>query len=338
MSDVLKAISSGVATFVFAWILPSALAVTSFVLVCKNVGASSPLFSGFADASGNAQFLEAALFGLVVLSLATLLAYSSLIIYRVLEGYLLPQPLKNWLLSRTRRHWHRLRATRATLNRLQRDTSEVDEELHGYPVDPALLLPTRLGNALKASETFGLTRFGLNSQQLWYELRSVTSETVRSDVAQTRAVVDLFVSLVAHLSILGFASLTVGVWYGATGPLLLAILAVGCIRPAYQGAVRNMLDWQYAMQAMVNLGRNSLAGALGFSLPHTFETERWMWNSLYWKLERDDKEQEAHLNRFRIRFPDTDSDYVATMRAIYMTENAPLTASESPDSAHTGSE
>ena len=76
-----------------------------------------------------------------------------------------------------------------------------------------------------------------------------------------------------------------------------------------------MVDWQYAMQAMVNLGRVDLANRLGFTFPHNFESERWLWNSLYWKLERHDTTQDASLDLFRIRHPDDDSEYLDRMRA-----------------------
>ena len=88
MFDVVKAISSGIASFVFAWLLPSALTVTLFLLVTTNVAESSPPFTGLRSATKGNDVLAASLFTLFTLALATFLAYGSLLVYRVLEGYL----------------------------------------------------------------------------------------------------------------------------------------------------------------------------------------------------------------------------------------------------------
>jgi hypothetical protein len=163
------------------------------------------------------------------------------------------------------------------------DWQELFERLERYPQQIELIVPTRLGNALRAMETYGSNRYGLDSQTLWYELQSTTSPTLRTDLEDNRASVDFFVSAVAHLSLLAVVSTGVAIaCHGghSIAPAVVAVVSVALTRPSYLAAVRNVGDWHYSIRALVNLGRGDLAHALGLRLPQSFAEERRLWSAV----------------------------------------------------------
>ncbi len=88
MGDLFKAFSSGIAQFVYAWVLPSAIACGIFTAVIlptlRNAGIDIGLI------------LSGALFLLATLTLSVTFAYAARPIYRFLEGYSMPKWLARW--------------------------------------------------------------------------------------------------------------------------------------------------------------------------------------------------------------------------------------------------
>src|SRR6266511_1383820 len=156
---------------------------------------------------------SAILLGLLLSALQTPL-------YRILEGYYLPERLRDrWIDTQRQRKQiiqENLKARRKARAALQgaggappgartddsrRPPKEVNTDLLfarllRYPVDARPIAPTRFANGIRASETYGYDRFWLDSQALWTELLSVVPETVRTEQDRARAGVDFFVSLV----------------------------------------------------------------------------------------------------------------------------------------------
>lgn len=152
------------------------------------------------------------------------------------------------------------------------------EQLKSFPEELSLIMPTRMGNALKAMEGYGFSRFGLDSQTLWYELQAVAREQVKRDSLEARSAVDFFVSSMSHMSVLGFVSLLVIPLSGRPYvPILVALASFALVAPAYDQAVRNIGEWRWTVQALVHTSRPELAEALRLTLPATIEEERKMW-------------------------------------------------------------
>jgi hypothetical protein len=278
-----KDLSSGLARFVYAWIVPSATSVAVFVLfVLPDL--RRVLGGGVLNADGT-LIGSAALFATTVLILSVLFAYTALPAYRLLEGYTLPQWLKRRLLSRQMRHWYRLQALSELATRPGASTGLSVDDLNAYPSSVEDVLPTRLGNALRAMERYGVERFGLDSQLLWYELQSITSPTLRRDTEDARASVDFFLAGVVHASLLCLVSTCVAAASLvtrsplATGSVCVALISLVLIPLSYREAVRNVEEWRSAVQALVNVGRDGLFTALGFRKPMTFRQEREFWNA-----------------------------------------------------------
>jgi hypothetical protein len=297
MTELFKAISGGLARFVFAWMTPSVIALGLFAIYVlpgiEDGSAVRPVLSAGSDSVLTAGIL----FAFFVLTTSVLFAYASLPIYQVLEGYLIPRPLANRLRRRHLRRFHRLqvieRRFRVT-NQLPPGVSTDDFRLN-YPRDAASVRPTRLGNALTAMEHWSATRYQLDSQVMWYELQAISNPNVRQDVDQGRAPVDFFISFIAHMALLAVVALPVGLFTSQRSALVVGALAVASLPLSYRLAVRNMVDWSQSVKAMVNVGRAPLALALNLRLPSTLDEEREMWSAHYHVIELAN---EAHLEAY----------------------------------------
>lgn len=267
MGDLFKALTSGIARFVYAWLMPSVVTSGVFLLVVlpnvvgRQVGAS---LGGVAA------------FTLAVLGLSVVFAYASRPLYQFLEGYTMPTWMARPLLRRSQRKFVRLRVAESRGPELSRQRAT--EDLKGFPERLDLLMPTRLGNALKAMESYGVSRFGLDSQTFWYELQAVADERVRQSTEETRAAVDFFMSSVAHLALLAVVSFALAPLAQSPLAVLGVAAAAAALAPvAYAQAVRNVGEWRWAVQALVNTSRPALAKALALSLPATYEEEHALW-------------------------------------------------------------
>jgi len=277
MGDLFKALSSGLARFVFAWLMPSILTTGVFVF------AVLPSLRPGKDINID-SFVGLASFTMTVLTLSVVFAYAARPIYQFLEGYTMPKWLARRLTRRMQRKYLRLKALGTKGGENERLWA--GEELKFFPETLELVMPTRLGNALKAMEGYGVSRFGLDSQTLWYELQSAASERLRRDTDEAQGAVDFFISSVAHLSLLAVISTgTFLVSYDPVthghnpGPAIVALVAAALVRPAYLQATVNVLEWRWAVQALVNTSRPALAQSLSLRLPRSLRDEEEMWQS-----------------------------------------------------------
>ncbi len=274
----------GVARFVSAWLLPSAATVGLFWLICIPHLAERRYLDTLTGASGRDPIAALGVAAFATIVMATIFAYYSRTIYRILEGYHLPKSIRrSFQISQMRRR-ERLRAYSTTPNTGQ--TQGLATEAVGlYPKSLDDIMPTRLGNALKALETYGVSVYGLDSQQMWFELIGTAAEPVRREVEEARAMVDIFVAAIAASVGLSISSFLVALATREPASLLLAVSAAVFVPLAYEGAVIQMKDWANSVRSMVNLGRHNVAVAMGLEVPWRLEDEKKMWevaiNKLY---------------------------------------------------------
>lgn len=285
MTDLLKGLTGGSWALLFAWVFPSALALGAFWTLIYPVLSHIPLTEVLGTAKSDSQsagatrgslsFVDRTLI-LAVLSFALgiLLNAASTPLYRFLEGYSWPSCLREW----------GVRTQKARKNRLNVSTSAgwarglILERLARYPLDDDQIGPTKLANALRAFETYGKTRFNLDSQTLWSELLSVAPTYLQNEIDRSRANVDFFVAMVYLSGVFGIISLVgfilrIGEWQLA----LYAAVAFVLTKVWYEMAVVSSSYWSATVQSLVNIGRKPLAEAMSLRLPSTLEDERVMW-------------------------------------------------------------
>jgi hypothetical protein len=293
VGNLFKDLTSGFSSFVLSWLVPSAVVVSLFSLFdypsivngqpqshTKGQPPPETWVSPLRSFVSSGALAATAAFALAVVVLALVTSLASRPLYRLLEGYTLPKAIKRPMLIRQHRRYRRLRIA-ASRHRTSQVAAHglIQEELANYPTQTRRIMPTRLGNALKAMETYGTDRYRLDSQTLWYEVYSSAPERCRTDADQARASVDFFISLVGLLALLSAASVASAVTTDASQCWVVALGAAAATRPAYTTANKNMTDWRFAVQALVNLSRPELAKGLGYRLPKTFASERAFWSA-----------------------------------------------------------
>lgn len=276
MIELIKSALGALARWALAGFIPSAVGLVVVLFVyASSFGKWTSVTSGL-DAT--TLLAATAVFGLAVVTASVLIAFLLLPVYRVLEGYLLPTKLKRPLRSRQLRQWHRLRLI-SELELPLPDSRLHLERLDYYPEDPNDILPTRLGNALKRLELYGSSRFGLDNQSMWYELLSVAPQDLRKDCEDTRTQVDFFVSSIVSLTLVAATSFIIATQSTSRLGYLVAVASAVLIPLAYKAAVLFVLEYRYAVQAVVNTGRIPLATSLGLEMPAELGTEREMWQA-----------------------------------------------------------
>jgi hypothetical protein len=278
VSDLFSTLTAGFSRFVLAWLMPSVVTVTTFAIFIFPEIAHNPIIAPLSRAAHKNAFTGTLVFAFSVVLTSLIFAFTSLPLNRLLEGYTLPPGLRRrWRRRQIRRYITLQRSYRRLPARFGDVRGLVQEQLSLYPRYEEQILPTRLGNAYKAIETYGVNRFSLDGQTFHFELLGVAPERLRRDIEDTRAQVDFFIGFVGQLGLLSIVSIAIAVSSQSGTALLIGLLSAVLARLAYSAALRNMTDVRYAMQALTHIARNGLASALGYRLPQTMERERQMW-------------------------------------------------------------
>lgn len=303
MADLLGGLTSSGWLFLFAWVLPSSIFVIGVVTLVLPVvrDAVAPNAAILASFTSVEQSLVLAF---LALALGLVLGAASTPLYRLLEGYSWPKRLRDWGVNKQRSRKELIDKRISSLPDGPEKALQY-EELHRFPGDIDVA-PTRLGNALRAFETYGVDRYNLDSQSFWTELLTVVPDSLRTELARARANVDFFVAatyLSAAFGVLAVAAALVAMRKGV-GLALLGVLALALSPGCYRLAVTSTTYWASTVRALVNLGRKELATGLGLRLPGEVKKEREMWELLaaYVFYAYDDKWADR-LDEFRIVKP-----------------------------------
>lgn len=304
MFTIAKGMLEGAWALIAGWVLPSAITLLLFwVLVLPDVDHETveDALSGLVEGEGAVVLVAAVVLGWLLSVLATPL-------YRVLEGYpAWPPALKQRLIARQRRLRKRLRdEARSAREDGGIDCARAYVRLRRYPADPAQVLPTRFGNAIRAFECYGQERYRLDTVLLWPHLTSAAPGPIKKEVGDARTEVDFFVCLFYVQGLLGASAVLAMVLSARVTPSLLAAAVTGFAVAAlsYRAAVAATDGWGDAVRALVELGRLPLAEAWGLSRPERLEDEKRMWQEVAWWVGYPYQENVAHLlDEFRADGP-----------------------------------
>ncbi|WP_416974558.1 hypothetical protein [Streptomyces sp. 4F14] len=196
---------------------------------------------------------------------------------RVLEGYWdrwpLTARLAGVLTGVQRRRWRALRKRaygKTGGEREQRIRADALRRLAGHPPGD-LLLPTALGNALRAGELSAGERYGLTTLSSWPRIYPQVSGRVDEALRSARDALDTAVNLCWSFLALTATALPALYdepalwWLPATGLLLAAL--------AYKGAVTTAQAYSGLMHVVYDLHRFDLLEALRYPLPGDRESE-----------------------------------------------------------------
>lgn len=261
-----------------------------------HLGAASQVSLGVAAAAG-------------IVVLAIIIGTQVVAMTRLLEGYW-RWPWADKTLGKLGRSRERKRRKKlAELIEQGQDPSGL-VYLRGYLAFPAPLgenldkepvLPTRLGNALRAAEAYpgDPERWGLDAVFWWPRLYLIMPDTARSQVDDARATLDQL----AVLCVLSgsFCVVSLGLTCAGLNPAVGLGCAGGALllsRGSYLSAVTAATVFGDLVRSCFDLFRGDLLGKLGWPMPPTLPEEREVWKTLSQQLYRRgvDSTAEALLN------------------------------------------
>ncbi|GAA0474815.1 hypothetical protein Aca07nite_84270 [Actinoplanes capillaceus] len=199
-------------------------------------------------------------------------------VLRLLEGYW-PQPLRRSLVNRkVKRHkaltdrLSELEAKRqdppaagTDLDQVHADYARCEQRLRRLP-SPRWMMPTRLGNMLRAAETRPYEKYRLDTPTVWPHLWLVLPEPARTDIGAARTGLDRAVA--AAVWSLAFVSFTG--WSIWALPIGLALTAWAVLLWAPYRAAR----YADLLEAAFDLHRTTLYQRLRWPLPTNPDDER----------------------------------------------------------------
>lgn len=267
--------------FVLGLLLPClsfAAAVSALVVTARGWASALTWWHGL---SAGQQWLIAGGSVVVLAFAASVLGAQLGALTRLWEGY--------WPGSRAVRAGRWVQARR--WNRLDlSDPADYSRRYHEFPARTDQLLPTRLGNALRAAESYAgdSERYGADAVFFWPRLYLVLPEAVRKQVEDARAAVDQLL-VVATLSL---ASALVALGMGIAGVLPFPVWLSSAVGAAllgwltYRSAVRAAVTFGNLVRASFDLHRRDLLARLGLAAPPTLAEERELWKALAQQLYR----------------------------------------------------
>jgi hypothetical protein len=236
------------------------------------------------DTSRQVTLAIAVTAGLVLV--ATVLGTQVVAITRVLEGYW-RWAWANKTIGAVGRRWQRHRLTR-----LAKDTSAMGylrQYLAFAPAEPGAVLPTRLGNTLRAAESYpgDSERWGLDAVFWWPRLYLIIPDSAREQVDEARSSVDQMV----FLSVLSGVFAAIALGFGIAGlPLVVWAPCVGGAVAlswlTYSAAVVSAAVFGDLVRSCFDLFRSDLLTHLGWSMPERLPDERALWGALGQQLYR----------------------------------------------------
>jgi hypothetical protein len=266
--------------FIAVGLVPAA-AIVALVLALLMSGApaTAPDLDRLSRRINGLGFGGAALVLLFMILLA-LLSYSlQSSMLRLLEGYWEGSSLGRVLSSLgVRLHRRRLdRLVEVAYGRTATAQDKVVQRLarrrleSGYPSDEERLLPTRLGNALRAFEDQAGQRYGLETVVVFPRLTPYLSDPVRAALDDLRDQLDIAARLCITLllaTVISAALLLTHGWWLAL-PAAIALLAW----VAYRSAIQAAIAYGEEVAVAFDLHRFEMLRGLHFPLPDTTAAE-----------------------------------------------------------------
>jgi hypothetical protein len=233
MGDFFKVITSGIARYAFAWVLPSAITIGTLLVVLVPSLPEDSLLPEIVERASTSPAIGAATLTFCIIVLAVVGGYLSQASYRLLEGYHLPKFLERPLLRRQLRTWwitQRL-ADRQIGRSAQRGL--LAEKRFRYPEEFDDVMPTKFGNALRAAETYGVNRWNLDTVSLWYELLAFSPAVLQRELDDSESAMEFFASTIVQLGVMILVSIALIPQADNLTPLWVAVVALSI------GASRN---------------------------------------------------------------------------------------------------
>jgi hypothetical protein len=196
-------------------------------------------------------------------------------VVRILEGYWHPlfKWLKEYLIDSQTKHREDLEKQFDKINPPRDEERskfvELDGKLQRYPNEARDILPTRLGNILRAAERRPLDRYGLDAIIVWSRLWTLLPDGTRADLQAARSDLNTAarVWLWSILFLIWFPVFGIGAWWVIPIGLISACYTYYIWLPEAASSYADLID------AAFDLHRTTLYKSLRWKLPENASEE-----------------------------------------------------------------
>jgi hypothetical protein len=155
--------------------------------------------------------------------------------------------------------------------RLKRATDRANQVFRRYPRKEEHLMPTRIGNILRAGEDAAGTRYGLQLNAITERLWPSLSPTIAGSVSRNLETIDTMCALCVAL--LAATAATLPVLWHPSGWTWIPLFTVVTAAVAYRAALRAATGHARLLAAAVDLHRFDMLAALHLQLPFSAADE-----------------------------------------------------------------
>ena len=303
--------------FVVGFFLPALL----FFAALKATYPCPDWAATICSAVSNDLFKNLTVYAIVIWVVAVLLVAANYSLYRFFEGYHLPSSLERWLKLQAQAQDQALldlenrlfdeKKPDGTLKSIGERDAQREEgsvirwlRLMKYPDDPARVLPTPFGNAIRAFELYPGEMYGASSIALWPLLQSVLPKEVAQRIDDAHAQVDLFLNGCVLASIFVVTTIARAFWFfghvfwegrdssvhaqqslvdagpnlGWSFTLMIAsmLVAWGC----YVWSIGRIVGWGSTVKSAFDCYLPNLAEQLGYTLPASHAAREAFWRKV----------------------------------------------------------
>jgi hypothetical protein len=321
MSDFFAKISGQfTGALLLSALFPVLLFLTAFALVVLPMTPYGGLARALEDAKYLAEHPGAALLVSVFILAASVVLFNlNIPIVRLYEGY----PWKDSLIGRAmtalqRRRFEQVRRVRERLRWLRRharkagvhdalpDLGMVQGRLGlimnaAYPISAEHILPTRLGNTIRAFETYPKRQYEIDAVPLWPRLQAVVPPDRAQALDGAKTAFDFMIHCSFLSALLGLATAAAGVYWRqvTAGPIAPGVAAPAFALLAYlfySAALDRAGEWGLQVKTTFDLYRLTLLEKLGYKVaPANLSEERRMWEAITYSLLYPDHPAYAEL-------------------------------------------
>jgi hypothetical protein len=219
-----------------------------------------------------------------------------LLLTRFYEGYWRRIPFLSWLGERLcqgqKRQRQELQKEVEVLLKQLGEEGEKAAEIHSrlqelyhnltilYPPEERLVMPTRLGNILRAAELYPYQRYKLNAVLLWPRLYGLLPKEFIALLEDARLAMNFMLRLATLAFLFGLFWTPYWAYRGERWLALLCALGFPLAWASYQSALSPAQAYGELMKAAFDLHRWKLLKALHWPLPKTPEEEERSWKAL----------------------------------------------------------
>lgn len=293
--------------FLIGFVLPA----TVFMLALKVIDVGFD--TGALDVSKDADVLGIVIIPFAILFLAILLLALNRPIVRTLEGYGHLNPFRLLLPYRLRIFTDRVQPVLDEKKRLDEArktdagvqsgmphfSKRLREAVQFYPDESEHVLPTRLGNVMRAFEVYSRVVYGLESVQGWNRLQLLLPKQVAEQVRDSRAMLDFIVSILA-LSVAILIVYATVAWRAHALPVkVIPLAATLSVALAWSYLPTAAIQWGETVKSVFDMQRHRLAGDLGLEVPLDPAEEAKMWRGVSLMMIYRSSEAFNSLSKYR---------------------------------------